>query len=168
MTYSLLKDNYTHQHTEKLSTIFISNQMVSHLSILQVYKALHRHAVLSSPPTATASASSATMAALQDRLNVLGYLCSNAHSAEVCRITCTSFSFVPRPLILSLSLSLSLSLCVSLSVSLHSLSLSLSLSLTFPLFDSLSDQFIRSPLPSSYCLSFFLPWHPQTLSCLSY
>ena len=146
MTYSLLKDNYTHQHTEKLSTIFISNQMVSHLSILQVYKALHRHAVLSSPPTATASASSATMAALQDRLNVLGYLCSNAHSAEVCRITCTSFSFVPRPLILSLSLSLSLYLSLSLPLS---LSTSLSLSLYLSPYLSLS-------LSLSSSLSFYL------------
>ena len=51
--------------------------------VFQVYKALHRHVVLSSPPTATAVASTATMSALNDRLNVLGYLCSNAHSAEV-------------------------------------------------------------------------------------
>ena len=68
------------------------------------------------------------------------------------------FSVSLHSLSLSLSLSVSLSLCLT--------PFSLSLSLNFSLFDSLSDQFIRPPLPSSYCLSFFLPWHPQTLSCL--
>ena len=71
-------------------------------------------------------------------------------------------------LFFTLLLSLLHTIFLFFSVSLHSLSLSLSLSLTFSLFDSLSVQFIRSPLPSSYCLSIFLPWHPQTLSCLPY
>ena len=59
-------------------------ELEAHLTL--IYKALHRHVVLPSPPTATNAASPATMTALNDRLNVLGYLSTIVHSAEVANI----------------------------------------------------------------------------------
>ena len=56
----------------------------------QVYKALYRHSSLSAPPNPNTPASAATIAALSDRLNVLGYLGTIAHSAEV-RHLCFAF-----------------------------------------------------------------------------